>query len=89
MSLTDKLNAAYQDLQEAQQIAQVRALIQPIRDDTVRVNAEIQAIADTGVLNQADPEIKAALQSAWNVIKNGQTAFEDATITELLDWRPQ
>ena len=88
MALTDKLNAAYQDLQEAQQIAQVRALIQPIRDDVVRVNAEIQAISDSGVLNGADPEIKAALLAAWQVIKNGETAFEDATITELLDWRP-
>jgi len=63
-------------------------LIQPIRDEVARVNAEIQVIADSGVLNEADAEIKSALLAAWDVIKNGDTAFEDATIAELLDWRP-
>lgn len=88
MALTDKLNEAHADLQIAQKISEARALIQPIRDDILRVNAELQAIADSGALNNADVEIKSALISAWQAIKDGETAFADATITELLDWRP-
>ena len=88
MALTDKLNAAYDTLTQAQKVGTARALIQPIRSDIIRVNAELQTIADSGSLNTVDADIKDALIAAWNILKATETAFENATIAELLDWRP-
>jgi len=88
MALTDKLNTAYAELTQAQKVSQARALIQPIREDILRVNTELQAIADSGSFDTVDIEIKQALIAAWNVIKAAKTGFENVTIAELLDWRP-
>ncbi len=88
MALTDKLNVAHADLVQAQKVSSARALMQPIRADVIRVNAELQDIADTNNLDDIDPEIKQALVAAWNIIKSAETAFEDPIVTELLDWRP-
>lgn len=88
MALTDKLDTAYAELTQAQKVSTARALIQPIREDVLRIDTELQAIADTGVLNTVDAEIKQALLDAWNVVKTAKTGFEDATVAELLDWRP-
>jgi len=88
MALTDKLNTAYAELTQAQKISQARALIQPIREDIIRVNAELQAIADSGTFNTADAEIKSALIATWNVLKTAKAGFENITIAELLNWRP-
>ena len=88
MALTDKLNTAYAELTQAQKASQARALIQPIREDIIRVNTELQAIADSGTFNTVDADIKAALIAAWNVLKTAKTGFENITVKELLDWRP-
>ena len=60
MAITDKLNAAHTELSQAQDVSTARALIQPIREDVLRVNSELQAIADSGVFDTVDNEIKAA-----------------------------
>ena len=86
--LTDKLNTAYAELSQAQKVSTARALIQPVRDDIIRINAELQVIADSGTFNTVDAEIKSALIAAWNVLKTAKTGFENITIKELLDWRP-
>jgi hypothetical protein len=88
MSLTDKLDSAYNGMSQAQDISKARALIQPIRADVLRIDAELQVIADSSVFDTADIEIKQALLLAWDVIKDAKTGFENATVTELLDWRP-
>jgi len=88
MALTDKLNAAHAEFTQAQKVSSARALIQPIRADVFRVNAELQEIADSGVFDTVDVEIKQVLIKAWNVLKDAETGFKDATVTELLDWRP-
>ena len=88
MALTDKLNTAFAELTQAQKVSHARALIQPIREDILRVNTELQAIADSGSFDTVDIEIKQALIAAWNVIKASKTGFENVTIAELLDWRP-
>ena len=88
MSLSDKLDTAYIEITQGQQVSKARALIQPIRDDIVRINAELQVIADSGVFNTVDTDIKQALVAAWNIIKAAETAFEDETVKELLDWKP-
>ena len=88
MALTEKLNTAYAELTQAQKVAQARALIQPIREDVLRINLELQALADSGTFNTVDADIKAALIKAWNVVKAAKTGFEDVTVKELLDWRP-
>ncbi len=88
MALTDKLDTAYAELTQAQKVSTARALIQPIRDDVLRIDAELQAIADTGVFDTIDVDIKQAMLSAWGVIQAAKTGFEDATVAELLDWRP-
>lgn len=86
--LTDKLNTAHVELSEAQKVSKARALIQSIRIDVIRINAEVQEIADSGVFDTIDAEIKDALIKAWDVVKDAETAFEDADVAELLDWRP-
>jgi len=88
MSLTDKLDIAYAELTQAQKVAKARALIQPVREDVLRVNTELQALADSGTFNTVDVDIKAALVAAWNVVKAAKTGFENVTVKELLDWRP-
>ena len=89
MALTDKLNTAYEELTQAQKVSRARALIQPIREDILRVNIELQEIADSGSFDTVDIEIKQALIAAWNVLKTAKTGFENVTIKELLDWRPE
>ena len=88
MALTDKLNIAHTGLSQAQDVSTARALIQPIREDVLRINSELQAIADSGVFDTVDDEIKAALVKAWNVVKAAKAGFEDVDVAELLDWRP-
>lgn len=88
MALTDKLNTAYAELTQAQKVSQARTLIQPIREDIIRVNVELQKIADSGTFNTVDTEIKTALVAAWNVLKTAKTGFENITVAELLNWRP-
>ncbi len=88
MALTDKLNIAHTGLSQAQYVSTARALIQPIREDVLRINSELQAIADSGVFDTVDNEIKAALVKAWNVVKAAKAGFEDVDVAELLDWRP-
>jgi len=88
MALIDKLNAAYTGLTQAQKVSQARALIQPIRVDVLRIDAELQTIADSGSFNTVDAEIKTALIAAWNVLKMAKTGFENITVKELLDWKP-
>ena len=88
MVLTDKLNTVYAELTQAQKVSTARALIQPIREDIFRIDVELQAIADSGVFNTVDVEIKAALIKAWNVVKVAKVGFEDTDVNELLNWRP-
>jgi len=88
MAIIEKLNIAYAELTQAQKVGNARALMQPIREDVLRVDAALQDIADSGVFTTVDPEIVAALVKAWDVIKAAKTGFEDAEIAELLDWRP-
>ena len=87
--LTDKLNAAHAELTQSQKVISARALIQPIRSDIIRVNAELQSIADSGSFNIVDTDIIIALVKAWNIIKAAEQAFDsDADIKELLNWTP-
>jgi len=89
MALTDKLNTAFEELTQAQKVGHARALMQPIRDDLIRTNAELQVIADSGSFATVDPEILAALVATWNVYKAAQAALAaNPIIIELLDWRP-
>ena len=88
MALTDKLNTAYAELTQAQKVSSARALIQPIREDVLRIDSELQAIADSGAFNTVDAEIKAALIKAWNVVKAAKVGFEDTDVATLLNWRP-
>ena len=89
MSLSDKLDAAWAELIQAQKVGEARALIQPIRDDVNRVDTELAGIAASGSFDTVDPEIKQAMLAAWDVIKAAKAGFENITIAELLDWRPQ
>ena len=89
MALTDKLNTAYAELSQAQSVSKARALMQPIRSDLIRTNAELQTISDSGSFSTVDPEILAALVATWNIYKAAQDALAaNPIIVELLDWRP-
>ena len=88
MALTDKLDSAWIALTQHQDASRAKALLQNLRNVILETNTEIQAIVDEGSFTTLDTEIKDALVAAWNVSKAAQTAMEDATITELLDWSP-
>ena len=86
--LTDKLNAAHAVLTQSQAAGQARAVLQNFRFVVLDTNRDIQNIVDAGNFDTLDNEIKAALVAAWNVSKASQTALEEASIAELLDWTP-
>ena len=88
MSLTDKITLLSQELNQRQKAQQARALLQNFRSTVLETNSQIQAIADSGNFNTLDAGVKSALLAAWNVSKAAETALEDVTIAELLDWRP-
>ena len=88
MALTDKLNAAYEERMQLKKVNHARALMQPIRADILRVDRELQEIADSGVLDDVDNEIKQGLMSGWNVIKAANVGFQEAVLDELLNWSP-
>ena len=88
MSISTKLDLANAELTQLQKVSSARALIQPIRGDIVRVNAELQAIADSGVFDAVDLELKQTLVAAWDILKAAELAFEAVDVAELLDWRP-
>ena len=88
MSLSDKIDVLAAELKQRQKAQQARALLQNLRSTVLETNTQIQDIADSGEFDTLDVDFKAALIDAWNVSKAAQTALEDATIAELLDWRP-
>jgi len=87
MALIDKLNAAHEEFTQAEKVNRARCLMQPIRDDIIDINKELQEIADSGVFDTVDTEIKQALIAAWNVIKAARTGFEEVEVVALLDWK--
>ena len=88
MSLSDKIDVLADELVQRQKAQQSRALLQNLRSTVLETNTQIQAIADSGEFDTLEAEFKAALVQAWNVSKQTQTALENATIAELLDWSP-
>lgn len=86
--LIDKLNIAHAELIQKQKVNKIRALIQAIRTDVIRIDTELQAIADSGIFDTIAIEIKDALVKAKNIINDTKTAFEDVDVAELLDWSP-
>lgn len=88
MALTDKITTLSEELKQRQKAQQARAILQNFRSVVVETNTQIQDIADSGSFNTLDIDIKNALIAAWDVSKETQTALENATIAELLDWRP-
>lgn len=86
--LIDKLNIAHAELIQKQKVSKIRALIQVIRTDVIRIDAELQVIADSGIFDTIAIEIKDALVKAKNIINDTKIAFEDTDVTKLLDWSP-
>ena len=88
MSLSDKIDVLAAELTQRQKAQQARALLQNLRSTVLETNTQIQTIVDSGQFDTLEAEFKAALVQAWNVSKQTQTALENATIAELLDWSP-
>ena len=86
--LSDVITQLNAELTQRQKAQQARALLQNFRSVTLETNSQIQQIIDSGSFDTLDTEIKQALIAAWNVSKTAQTALEDVTIAELLDWSP-
>lgn len=87
MALSDKIALLNAELIQRQKTQQVRALLQNLRMTVLDTNRVIQEIADSGSFATVDVDIKNALIAGWDVSKAAQTALEEASITELLDWR--
>jgi len=88
MALSDNIDTLAAELEQRQKAQQARALLQNFKNVTVETNSQVQEISDSGQFNTLDTDIKNALVAAWNVAKATETALEEATIAELLDWRP-
>lgn len=88
MALSDKVTVLSQELDQRQKTQRARALLQNFRSVVLETNSEIQSIVDGGNFNTLDADIKNALNDAWNVCEEAQTALEVAPIPELLDWSP-
>ncbi len=88
MALSDKIALLNQELTQRQKAMQARALLQNLQMTVLDTNRGIQEIADSDDFDTLDTEIKTVLVAAWDISKAAQTALEDASIVELLDWRP-
>ena len=88
MSISDKVTTLSDELDQRQKAQQARAILQNFRSVVIETNSQLQAIADTGSLNTIDNEIKDILVAGWNISKAAEVALEDASLVELLDWRP-
>ena len=88
MALSDKIASLNAELIQRQKAIQARALLQNLRMNVMDTNRGIQEIADSGSFATVDVDIKNALMAAWDVSKAAETALEEASIAELLDWRP-
>ncbi len=88
MALSDKITLLSQELTQRQKAQRVRALLQNLRNTVLETNRDIQEIADSGNFDTLDADIKSALIAGWDISKTAETALEDVTIAELLDWSP-
>ena len=88
MAIDAKLDLAFAELTQAQKAGQARAILQNVRQVIIESNQQLQAISDSGSLSTVDAEILAALVAGWNIIKSGETAFDNGDLPALLDWRP-
>lgn len=88
MSLSDEITVLSEELDQRKKAQKARSRLQNLRSTIQQTNAEIQDIADSGHFDTLDADIKNALVAAWDISKAAETAFEDVTIAELLDWRP-
>ena len=87
MALSDKIALLNQELTQRQKAMQARALLQNLRMTVLDTNRGIQEIADSGSFGTLDTDVKNALLAGWNVSKDTETALEETSIAELLDWK--
>lgn len=88
MALSDKISTLTAELSQRQKAQTARAKLQNLRSVVVNTNIEIQTIADSGDFDTLDADVKNALVAAWDVCKAAEAALGNATIAELLDWKP-
>ena len=75
--------------QERETAVYVRAQLQGLTDDLMRVVAEVQEIKDAGKLNTVDPALQVIVNRWFNLLKAAKTGIEgDAEIMDLMEFRP-
>ena len=87
MALSDKILLLHQEFTQRQKAMQARALLQNLQMVVADTNRGIQEIADSGNFATLDVDIKNVLIAAWDISKAAETALEETSIVELLDWK--
>ena len=88
-AVDDKFGTLITDSEQRQKVITARAKLQTIYWDIQRTDAELKEIATSGSFNTVDIEIKKALLSGWNIIKDANDAISnDPNLMKLLDWKP-
>lgn len=86
--IAEKMSTLFTESNQRQQVISARAKLQNAQQVVIETNADLQTISDAGQFDTIDNELKQALNGAWVILKDAQTALEDETIAELLNWKP-
>jgi hypothetical protein len=84
MAITDKLNEAWDELQENELVFEYRAIIQRIKDELDHSVARINEIAANDNFTTVDPEIIAEGAAIRQEVLNLQAFLNDHA--EFVDW---
>ena len=84
----DKMGELHDEVSQKGKVIHARAILQSARMDVVRYNLEFTDIVNSGSFDKVDKQIKQALLTGWNVIKDAEQGFEDPNLAKLLDWSP-
>jgi len=88
MAISEKISELVAEKQQTDRAIEARAVLQDARAKIQETAERLQEIADSGSFDTIDSEIKAAIITGWNIVKNAQAGFaDDMELAALLDWR--
>jgi len=85
MAIIEKINTLRTEKEQRDKVIEACGILQKARNDIIEANLKLQLIADNGSFDTVDSEIKSAVLTSWNIIKDAAAAFDEQTPTDLLE----
>lgn len=89
MSITDEFRQIWNEKEQRDKVIEARARLQGCRDVIVETVTLIEEIVASGTFETIPLETKQAIQRARNIIKDAKSELGEASVREILDWRPE